>query len=72
VVCFHGMSETDGLVRMGFGDVVGEDGEVEGFGCGGGFGGGGLEGLGGEERQEEKGGRCGREEKKVIVHERRC
>ena len=44
------MSETDGLVGVGIGDLVGEDGEVEGFGCGGGFGGGGVEGLGGEER----------------------
>lgn len=49
VVCFYGMSETDGVVGVGFGDVGGEDGEVEGFGCGGGFGGGGVEGLGGEE-----------------------
>lgn len=50
MVCFYGMSETDGLVGVGVGDVVGEDGEVERFGCGGGFGRGGVEGLGGKAR----------------------
>ncbi len=57
----------DGLARVAVGYVGGKDGEVERFGCGGGFGGGGLEGLGGKEGEEEKGGRGRWEEEKVIM-----
>ena len=67
MVCCYGVYETDGVGRVVVGDVGGKDGEVEGFGCGGGFGRGGLDGLAREEREEEKGGRGRWEKEKVIM-----
>ena len=64
----YGGGEKGGLGRLGFGDMGWEDGEVERFGCGGGFDGEWVAGLGREEA--EKKGDCqywGKEESMRFV-----
>ena len=57
LVWSHGGGETGGLGGLGFGDMGWEDGKVERFGCGGGFDGEWVEGLGGEEMEKKRGGK---------------